>query len=403
MRRRPVRGARRAAGIALVLLVAAPLSNAHALDPPEILYREGVSENEPLGPWLPLDGAHINGLGFILGTRAQAKPASDSGVLYRLTALAVPDGHPDQDPAAFDPSSDCLSTARSPGTEVVLAIGRFEGPGSYTIQLEANLPSNGATRKSCSGGPSSTATFTIDPSVALDLLATRPVLLSRNPFTEIAKIPSFPAGGAGETQCARDATIQPDGSVDGSNRTRIMGPTVLIKFIPRSGRWTCVARARAAVSETPDGSHYTRWSPPVSFGAVSAFSASFTVPDKRPPRYTLAYTKLPPGSEGGLITLRISTGKHCPHVAPRTLRARVDSKRRVRFTFTLPEKDRANLDIGRRGVDSYGWLFRFAFAGTPLVRAAHSISGAFLYPKRHLYGHILNFPGIDFAYCVRTS
>src|SRR5687767_12684991 len=146
---------RRAVGVALLVSVLGPVGNAQALDPPALLYREGVSESEPLGPWLPLDGARIEGLGFIVGTRAQAKPASDSSILSRLSALAVPDGHPDQG-SAFDPASPCMSNASPPGTEVALATGRFEGPGTYTIRLDADVPSNGATRTSCSGGSSST-------------------------------------------------------------------------------------------------------------------------------------------------------------------------------------------------------------------------------------------------------
>lgn len=396
MRRRHT--TRRAVITALLLAVCVPAGNAQALEAPEILYRDGVSENEPGSPWRPLEGAHVDtNLGFIVGTRAQAKPPRDGSVYHRLTALETPDGHPDQGPEF----GTCLSRAQAPGTEMVLGLGRFEGPGRYTIKLEVNLPSNGASSNSCSGGPSSTATFTMDPTVGLEVVAPTPLMLSAGDGLSSVTRATIPGGARAETHCARDAAVRADGDVDGADSFVEPGPEVLLRSITRNGRWTCVARARVAVSEIPDGPHYTRWSAPVSFDTIAGFSADLTVPDRRPKRFTIAYSDMPPGSEGGVVTLRISRGKRCPKVATKTLRDRVDSKRRVRFTFNLPEKNRSR---GlRRGVDTYGWVFRFAFAGTPTVLPARDTQGAFLYPKRHDLGHVLGFPGIDFAYCTWTA
>lgn len=69
----------------------------------------------------------------------------------------------------------------------------------------------------------------------------------------------------------------------------------------------------------------------------------------------------------------------------------------------LPERDKADREHGRGGVDSYGWNFRLSFGGTTLVRPAHDEFGAFVYPNRHTYGHTLGFPGTDTAYCVRSG
>jgi hypothetical protein len=395
--------ARRASLAAIATLVVAGVSasGAAALDNPELLYREGVSESEPLGPWLPLDGAHINGLGFIVGTRQQAKPAQDSTVYHRLTALAVPDGHPDQGPP-FDPARPCIAAARTPGSEVALGTGRFEGPGSYTIELEVNLPSSGATPSSCSGGPASTATFTIDPTVAVMLVGTAPVVVPRNSLERITSM-VVPAGGQGETRCARGAAIQADGSVAGADRTGLLGFEVVVRQIPRAGRWTCVGRARGAVSNADDGEHYTRWGPPVSFDAVSDFSAKVSVPDRRPKRYTVAYSALPPGSEGAKVTLRLSPGKRCPKVATRTVRATVGDDLAVRLAFTLPERNRATLT--RRGIDSYGWRYRLDFGGTALVRPGRVVGSAFVTPARftHVGGHVLQWGKETAAFCTRTA
>jgi len=389
------------AGMAAVVVLGGSAGNASALENPELLYREGVSENEPLGPWLPLDGARISGLGFIVGTRQQAKPEQDSAVLHRLTALSVPDGHPDQG-TAFDPARPCIASARTPGSEVVLGTGRFEGRGSYTIKLEVNVPSAGATSSSCSGGPSSTATFTIDPVVTVNVLATAPVVVPINSLDRITTM-VVPTGGQGETQCARNATIQPDGSIAGADRTPLLGFEVVVRQIPRNGRWTCVGRARGAVSDAGDGEHYTRWSAPVSFDAISRFSAQASVPDRRPKRYTVVYSKLPSGSEGGKLTLRIWPGTGCPKVATKTLRATVGPKLAVRFTFTLPEKNKATLR--RRGIDSYGWRYRLEFGGTKLVRPARVTRTAFVLPARfkHTGGHVLRWGAESKAFCTRTS
>lgn len=398
---RSMTGLRRAAGLVLLLIVAGSAASAQALDPPAILYREGVSENEPLGPWLPLDGAHVNGLGFLLGTRSQAVPAGDGAVLYRPKVLAVPDGHPDQT-SSLDPTSLCTSNAFPAGMEFVLGIVRYEGPGSYTIRLEANLRSLGAGIGDCSGGPASTATFTIDPAVTLDLLMTHGVLLSSNQSDPVAKIPSLPTGGAGETQCARNGVIGADGSVNGLQRTALLGSPIEVGDIVRTGRWTCVARARATGSQAADGPHYTRWSPPVSFDAISPFSSTLSVPDASPKRYTITIAKMPPGSEGGTLTLRISPGTGCPHVAAKTLHARVTSKRTTRFTFTLPEKDKVGIHRPK-GVTDYGWLFRLAFSGTRFVRPAHSTERGYVTSKNSYQGHYLGFPGVTKAGCIRGA
>ena len=396
----PSAGVRRAVGVVLLLSVLGPVTNAQALDPPALLYREGVTESEPLGPWLPLDGAHINSLGFILGARGQAKPSSDGSILYRLSALAVPDGHPDQG-SAFDPASPCQSNASGPGTEFVLATGRFDGPGAYTIRVDADVPSNGATRTSCSGGSSSTATFTIDPTVVASLASGR-VPPSTDGLADLITI-ALPAGGSGESHCARDAAVGPDGDVAGRDLTTGLGPSVVRRQIPRSGHWTCVARARVSYPETPDDWRNTRWSAPVAFDVISSFATTLKVVDRRPRRFTIAYSKMPPGSEGGVATLRISPGKNCPRVPAKTLRARIDQRLTARFTFVLPEKDKASLR-NRVGVDAYGWLFRFAFSGTPLVDAGRLTAAGFVNPARFAGGHVLRtYPDIKRAYCTHTA
>lgn len=391
---------RRAVGVALLLSVLGPVGNAQALDPPALLYREGVSESEPLGPWLPLDGAHINGLGFIIGTRGQPKPAGDSGILYRLTALAVPDGHPDQG-GAFAAESPCSSNAAGSDREVVLGVGRFEGPGAYTVRLDADVPSNGATRTSCSGGSSSTARFTIDPSPGLDLASAR-VPPGVEDLVQLARIVPLPAGASGEIHCARNAAVRPDGDVTGLDPVVIFGPAVVRRAIPSGGRWTCAARARVAYPEAPDDWRTTRWGAPVSFDVVSLLGTDVRLLDRRPRKYTIAYVT-PPGSEGGLLTLRIAPGKNCPRVRVKTLRARIDEKLTARFTFVLPEKDKASLR-NRGGVDAYGWLFRFTFSGTPLVNPGRLTQGGFVNPRRFSGPRTLKLPrDIDFAYCTHTA
>jgi hypothetical protein len=214
------------------------------------------------------------------------------------------------------------------------------------------------------------------------------------------KLSSPAPGGIGETQCARDGAVQPDGSIAGADLTPLLGLSVQLREITRTGHWVCVGRFRAAHGDSPDGEHYTRWSAPVSFDTVTRFSAERTVPDRRPPRYTVAY-RVPPGSEGGIVKLRITRAKGCPRVRAKTMRATIGPSLVVRFTFKLPEKNKARLT--KPGIDSYGWQFRLDFSGTKQVRPAFAIEGAFVSPKRFAQGHTLGFPGLERAYCTRTA
>src|SRR4051794_12882222 len=242
----------RGLALALVVLLTGPLSGATAAGPPEILYREGPTEDTATGPWLPLDGAHVASLGLVLGSRQLPKPPTDSAVYYWTTIDQVPDGHPDPKFGI----GVCSSHAQSPGTEIVLSELPFEGPGTYRLSMSALTQSEGATSSSCTGGPVSTATFTIDPTVTMSLTQSGSVFLGGNAFSKIATVGDVPAGGAGESACARDATIRPDGSVAGSDVVDDLAFEVLKKQIPRAGQWTCVGRARSTYS----GPAYTRWS-----------------------------------------------------------------------------------------------------------------------------------------------
>lgn len=401
LRRRRPRFVVRTVALAVALACAAPAA-AQALDAPELLYREGVSENEPIGPWRPLQGASISSLGFIVGTRSQTNGGSAADTVFRrLTMLAVPDGHPDQG-SAFDPAVGCRQQGAPLGSEIVLGLGTFEGPGSYTAHLEAGTAATGANRTACSGGPETTATFTIDPAVAMSVLVKAPVLSSTNAFKELAGIATTLAGGRGETQCARDGVLQADGSIAGTPRTALLGTTVLAREIARTGHWACVGRLRSTYPDASGAMHATRWSPPVSFDATAAFHTAVSLPDNRRPTYTLAYAKMPPGSEGGIVTVRISSGRRCPKVAVKTLRARVGPLLRVRFRFTLPEKGKADLNTGRSGVDTYGWRFAFAFGGTKEITPARSTSFAAVLPGRFTYGGQLLF-GQPTSSCIRTT
>ena len=338
---------RRAVGVALLISVIAPVANAQALDPPALLYREGVSESEPLGPWLPLDGARIEGLGFILGTRAQAKPPTDSGVLYRLKALAVPDGHPDQG-SAFDPASSCLSNASSPGSEVVLTTGRFEGPGTYTISLDADTPSNGATRTSCSGGASSTATFT-DRSHRRSGPGRRPGAPDRR-GAHPARDDRAHAGRRQRRLALRRATGR-------------CGPTVTSRGStsrPSTAPPWCAGRSRAAgtgrasrgrASRTPrrrttSGPRAGRPRWPSTSSRPSRRCSTAT--DRRPPRYTVVMKELPQGSEGALVTLRITRGQRCPRMRAKRLRVRVDPRLEVALHVHAAPEGQGELPQPRR-------------------------------------------------------
>ena len=184
------------------------------------------------------------------------------------------------------------------------------------------------------------------------------------PYRTFADVPGE---GGGDVQCARNATVKPDGSLAGEDLLDDLGPEAYIKNFHATGRWTCVGRAFATTTAPEGVFHYTRWSAPVSFFADAAFQFTPIIADASFPTYALAYRDMLPGSTGGKVTLTIKRGKGCPKVATKRFSKRVPASGRVRFNFRLPERHRAK-GFFDEGFNEYGWTVIFAFKGTKEIR-----------------------------------
>ena len=330
---------RRAVGVALLISVIAPVANAQALDPPALLYREGVSENEPLGPWLPLDGARIEGLGFILGTRAQAKPAD--GQRRPVSALGARGARrPPRSgqrvrsrrrPASRTPrrrgarSSWRRGASRSGHVHDQARRGHPVQRGHSHLVLGRRLLHRDVHHRSHRrAGPGRRPR-------APDRRGAHP---ARDDRAHAGRRERRDGTARARRPCGRTATSR------GSNSRPSTAP-----------RW-CAGQSRAAGTGHASRGRASRiprrrttsglraGPPPWPSTSCRSSRRCSRATDRRPPRYTVTMTGLPQGSEGALVTLRITRGQRCPKMRAKRLRVRVDERLVARFTSGCPRRTR---------------------------------------------------------------
>ena len=332
------------AGLTVALAWPAP---AVAFTPPELFVRPqlGGIDHAPAGDWVPLASTpDINYIGgFQIGYRLQSSGEPNELQRAALSFLAVPDGQPTQ-PTNTPPY--CVTQIGTPGT--IVPVGsevQFEGDGPYTVQVSIGAGSGGATDHPV--GPSTTGSFTVSvrvtPELVGDPLAFRRVDLAGNPFVGVHV--DLPPGGFVETGCARDAKVQPDGSI--ADGRAIDGDFSEIRNScsrARGAAWRAAGSRVRTTTSTPSatgrlGPHrYRSWCTATS--AASAGSSPAGAPPAPAPH---VLRRVPRGGDRGAATLKLRRFVRCKG---RRFVAKKFGTHRGRFDYAAGSRSRSAARAG---------------------------------------------------------
>jgi hypothetical protein len=206
----------------------------------------------------------------------------------------------------------------------------YRGNGTYTLSLNTYAAAN------CAGAPT-TKSFQWTTASAVALSAPATTQLIREPNTAATKTQllgfSGPPGAISyEIKYAKDATVNPDGSISGlavqdAYLDRATGQVQIIGARD-PGTYTAVARAKIGDFATP-------WSAPVQLRLQLPFDVlTGTFTDRRGPSYKLRTTLRDSAARGSRVTVAIAKGKTGKRF--RTIgRGKVNSKGQFSVRFTV--------------------------------------------------------------------
>jgi hypothetical protein len=376
--------ARAAAAVAVVagcLALAAPAS---AFTPPELYVRmQPVHDTEPASDWIPLASAPALDYlgGYQIGYKVQdsGEPFNRQDLLMQVTG--APDGSPTQPDNA---GATCDTTGGTTGEIVTAGFPvQFEGDGTYTVKVSIG-PVTGDDDDCVASGQSTTGSFSV-PTMVTPVLVGQPFSfrakpLAGNPFVGV-QAPD-PPGGFGELRCTLGKLTAPDyGLTD--------APVEEDDF-PRPGRWSCVARGAVNGQDEnfDDMDFATPFSAPLAVEVHSDFRrrlGKIAEPMSRRPRFTFK-AEWPGLSKGGHVELTVSHVGGC-----RNHRKHLYKLRKVgTYRAAFGAKD-AQLRIKRPRRDGY-FLGKFAFSGTPYIRAGVDPNPVYLQESFGRFGFAASFP-----------
>jgi hypothetical protein len=352
------------------LVLAAPAS---AFTPPEIYVRlQPWDDPQPVSGWIPLASApRLNYLaGYQIGYKLQTP---QERAAFAITG--VPDGVPTQ---PYNDETGCVNQVGTPGDIVPLGFQlQFEGDGLYTVRVSVGADSSCTTT-----GASNTASFTVPTMVVPQLVGEpftfRATPLDGNPFVGLRA--ADPPGGFAELRCTRGSLVAPVRGLEDR-------PLAEDEF-PRPGRWSCAARGAVdGVDANFDRTTYgTPYSAPLAVDVRSDFRRARGRVDKvlsRRPRLTFR-AEWPGLAKGGHARLTLWRVKGCRH------------HRYVKRTFgtfhgTFGAK---SLRMRVRKPTRTGfYLGRFAFSGTPYIRASVDPAPVYMEVSFHRLMFATRFPG----------
>jgi hypothetical protein len=365
---------------------------ASALDAPQVFVAEGdLSSYEgdvPQALWHPLAGADVTTLSPTIGVRLQDSGSSGTAHPFKIEALSVPDGHPDQDP--FYWGGGCIFAIGQLGQVGDLQQLQYEGPGAYTIRVTAFTDAESTSTHCATGGVAQTVSFRIDGRPSLRFSA--PKLLAGGPAYDahghvlglLETLP--PLAASQQTVCAINGRVGADGSVSGQQHFQDSREAPAQIDFPAPGKWTCVARAFAGIHNEANSVRGTAWSAPVTALLQADPSVvKLRIADATAPSFALA-GKLRPAAAGGVLTLHLKPARGCPKaVADETARSRIKADGSFRLTMRLAvsRSHRGKLDLAL-------WHAFASYGGNHLVRPNAHFGNLFI-------GRAVGFvPGIGY-------
>ncbi len=326
-----IRAVRR--GVVLGLVVAAgAVAPAAAFTAPVLYVREtyaASTDHSPKSDWMALSAeVNLDWLGgYEIGYAVQtaSDPHSEERVALRIDSVPGTLVQP------YNATPYCSGDVGRVGDIVALPYAvQFNGTGTYTITVGIGPPTGG-TGDCLIPGPttaSTTTTFTVGGLVSPTLVGAPMVFrdkpLSSKQFSGV-QVPD-PPGGNGDVRCARDATVNADGSLSGDlavPKDVSQGGTEQIseQDFGRPGAWTCVARGDAATLDAQYSSTITGtpWSAPIHFDVKSDFQrvqARISSPFTSRPKITVT-PQFPEAAAGGTLSLKLRKPVGCVKLGPR--------------------------------------------------------------------------------------
>ena len=318
-------------------------SAAAAYSTPELRLRELDVSDQPVGPWLALDGASLRSAnGFELGVVLEK---SGEHVLAEVTS--VPPGASTADQQQVYPTL-CFSQTGTPGSVVDIDERiRYAGNGSYGVRMTVSDARDASTGCTTTNASSGSGTFTVNAQTNVRRIGVRPLvlntLLAKQRFGGWAIEPP-PLGGFPELVCATDAVLQADGSLTGpvmkaipaDRDPRVPGEPFVASYqeLPQPGIWTCAGhQTQGGGLVRPPWSAPT---PPELIREVWYALNDLALPDSSGPRFTLT-ARTGAYKAGATVRLRVfraRCGKRRHRIA--VARSRVAPNGRLRFRFKLP-------------------------------------------------------------------
>ncbi len=343
---------------------------AAALAPPALYVRLANAnsiDHTPVSDWMPLAAPTPNWLGgYEIGYAVESPGAQRAA----LQITGVPDGQATQ-PLNAPFCTGVAGVAAGSIVPVGVAI-QFEGSGVYAVRVGVGPASGGpndclvASAATAASEGSFTVSAPTAPAVVGAPLVFRAKRLPDGAFSGV-RAPS-PPGGEADTRCARDATVNPDGSVTGKQLVPESVEDGVVSQIAerdfdRPGAWTCVARGSfLGQDDAPSRALYgTPWSAPLRLDVRSDFrraKGAISKPSAKQPtvRFTAEFPDVVAGATGKL-TLRRLTGCKGRSPALKTV---------ATFKGTFGADGRATVKL-RRPRPGFFYLGTLSFSGTRFI------------------------------------
>jgi hypothetical protein len=373
-----------AVAIALAVLMVPATASADSVTAPQVFVRLVDPNNATVGvtPWQPLS-ATLSSMGpYEIGVALQSTAGEYNRQAAQVDIVSEPGGPvPSVWSSTFDPYAPyCATLAGAPGAiQSTAALLYFHGDGTYTLNVSmyTDAQHNSFPGSTCSGGPTSTVTLTVNASPTVGIVGTPLVpRTTRKARGDNGPVVSLPAANQGDNLvCARDPVVGPDGSLSGSVITHPTpsggsggGATLTVDeadAFTGPGRWACAVQALSG--DNGDNEFGTPWviSPTVTV------KGEFVRDQARTSLRRLAHGRMrltipaikteTAAAAGGTVTVTISRAR-CASVRRGTVKLRTVLSRRM----TLNGAGRGSLTFASPRQPAF-YLGRITFGGTALI------------------------------------